>query len=71
MLNLAIGECTSLVGVELDILDKKVDLEEDSTGTVLNRYCKQCELTQERDNKLSMLWPCLARTNFAHTLMKC
>ncbi len=41
MLNLAIGECTSLVGVELDILDKKEDLEEDATtGTVLNRYCK-------------------------------
>jgi hypothetical protein len=38
MLNLVIGECSSLVGDELDILDKKEDLE-DATGTVLNRYC--------------------------------
>jgi hypothetical protein len=39
MLNLVIGECSSLVGVELDILDKKEDLEDATTGTVLNRYC--------------------------------
>ncbi len=42
MLNLVIGECSSLVGDELDILDKKEDLEEDATGTVLNRYCVIC-----------------------------
>jgi hypothetical protein len=48
MLNLVIGECSSLVGVELDILDKKEDLENATTGTVLNRYCVNMQQRYDR-----------------------